>query len=73
MEKHIAGALRDVPWCEKRSVLGEMFDPEVGVYRDGDGFVAYVDSWGGGIRSRIHSSEQAARSDIDRLWEKFYG
>ena len=40
MEKHIAGALRDVPWCEKRSVLGEMFDPEVGVYRDGDGFVA---------------------------------
>lgn len=72
VKKHIAGALREVPWCEQRDA-GEMFPAEVGVYRDGDGFVAYVDAWGGGIRSKLHPDEETARADIDRLWGRFYG
>ena len=72
MMRHIAGALREVPWSEKRD-SGGMFDAEVGVYRDGDGFVAFIYDWGGGIRSRIHPDVETARGDIDRLWERFYG
>lgn len=70
--RHIAGALREVVWSEARD-SGGMFDAEVGVYRDGDGFVAFIDDWGGGIRSRLHPDEKTARADIGRLWDRFYG
>lgn len=71
---YIAGASREVVWREQRDA-GDMFKSEVGVWRDPDGrFRAYVkDGWGGGIQSRPHPDEQAARADISRLWEKFYG
>ena len=70
--RHIAGALREVTWSEHRD-SGGMFDAETGVYRDGDGFVAYISDWGGGIRSKAHPDEESARRDIARLWERFYG
>lgn len=71
--RYIAGATRDVVWSESRDA-GEIFKPEVGVWRDGDGFVAYVSGgWGGGIQSGRHPDEVAARTDIARLWERFYG
>lgn len=72
--RFIAGAQREVVWSEKRDA-GEMFFAEVGVWREPDGrFRAYVSgSWGGGLRSKPHDSDQAARSDTGRLWEKFYG
>ena len=70
----VAGESRDVVFSEKRAA-GGMFKSEVGVWRDPDGrFVAYVtDGWCGGIQSKPHPDEQTARSDIDRLWGKFYG
>lgn len=70
----IAGAARDVVWSEARDA-GGMFSSEVGVWRDPDGrYRAYVkDGWGGGVRSKPFPDEQAARGDIDRLWEHFYG
>ena len=70
----IAGASRDVTWHESRDA-GDMFKSEVGVWRDPDGqFRAYVnDGWGGGMRSKPHPDEPAARADIARLWERFYG
>ena len=71
-QKHIAGALREVVWSEERDA-GDMFKAEVGVYWDGAGFVAYVEAWGGGIRSKAHLDQETARADIARLWEKFYG
>lgn len=71
---YIAGASREVTWSEKRDA-GDMFTSEVGVWRDPDGrFRAYVkDGWGGGVQSRPHPDEETARSDIGRLWDKFYG
>jgi|GraSoiStandDraft_51_1057287.scaffolds.fasta_scaffold968207_2 hypothetical protein len=71
--KIIGGEARDVVWSESRD-NGGMFDSEVGVYRDGDHYRAYVtDSWGAGIRSRQHESESVARGDIERLWDRLYG
>jgi hypothetical protein len=71
--RYVAGAVREVPWHEERDA-GEMFKSEVGVWHDDRGFVAYVkDGWGGGINSGHHPDQQAARHDITRLWEKFYG
>lgn len=70
---YIAGATREIVWRESRDA-GDMFKSEVGVWRDRDGFVAYVkDGWGGGIQSKRHPDETTARADIDRLWERFYG
>lgn len=69
----IAGARRLVVWRETRD-SGGMFDAEVGVWKDGDSFVAYVlDGWGGGVQSGKHPGEAAARGDIDRLWRRYYG
>lgn len=72
--RYIAGAARDVVWSEGRDA-GDMFKPEVGVWRDPDGrFRAYVkDGWGGGIQSKPHPDETTARADIGRLWEHSYG
>ena len=69
----IAGASRDVTWHESRD-CGGMFHAEVGVWKDGTSFVAYVkDEWGGGANSKPHPDEPAARADIGRLWERLYG
>jgi len=70
----IAGETRDVVWSEERDA-GDMFKSEVGVWRDPDGrFRAYVKGgWGGGMRSKPHLDEAAARADVTRLWEEFYG
>ncbi len=70
---YIGGAVREVVWSETRD-SGGMFTAEVGVWREGGKFVAYVkDGWTDGIRSAPHGDEQAARRDVGRLWEKFYG
>lgn len=70
----IAGASREVVWSESRDA-GGMFKSEVGVWRDPDGrFRAYIqDYWAGGMRSKPHPDQAAARADVGRLWEKFYG
>lgn len=61
-----------VVWSEKRDD-GGMFDAEVGVAVSGDRFVAYVmDGWGGGVRC-TRTTEESARAEIDRLWQKLYG
>ena len=73
MKSMIAGAMREVVWSEPRD-CGGMFDAKVGIWRDGDGFIAYVtDGWGGGVRSKRHPDEAAARGDIERLWNRLYG
>lgn len=70
----IAGAVREVVWRESRDA-GDMFDSEVGVWRDPDGrYRAYVTGgWGGGIQSKPHPDEASARADATRLWGRFYG
>ena len=61
-----------VVWSECRDD-GGMFSAEVGVAASGIRFVAYVkDGWGGGGRC-TRDSEEAARAEIDRLWERLYG
>jgi len=73
LRKFVAGQVRDVVFSETRD-CGGMFDAEVGVWRGSQGFTAYVkDGFGGGINSGHHGSEQEARDDIERLWDKFYG
>lgn len=71
-KKLVFGDVREVVWSERRDT-GGMFDAEVGVWRDGPGFVAYVQGeWGGGANSRRHPDEQSARADVDRLWSRYF-
>lgn len=68
----VDGAERDVVWSEERD-NGGMFPSTVGVWREDGRFVAFVqDGWGGGVHSRQHPDEAAAKADIDRLWERLY-
>jgi hypothetical protein len=63
-----------VVWSEERDA-GDMYKAEVGVVRVSDSrFHAFVrGGWGGGLVSKAHPGEAAARADIGRLWEKYYG
>lgn len=60
----------DTVWSESRD-YGGMFDGEVGVCKRGDKFYAYVaDGWGGGA-GKLHLTLEAAKSDIERLWNRY--
>lgn len=53
---------------------GQMFDAELGVYAKAGQYHAYVtDGWGGGIGGPGFLTQDEAKADIPRLFEKFYG
>ena len=59
-------------WSERRDD-GGMFKATVGVARRGDRYAAFVkDGWGGGV-SCTRDTEDAAKAEIERLWERLYG
>lgn len=70
-QRLIGGIFKDVYWTESRD-SGGMFDATVGVYKDDSGYVAYVIDWGTGVHSPPHPTLEAAKADVERLWDRMF-
>lgn len=73
MRKLLFGKERDVvkSWQEDS---GGMFPETCGVFVDGLGYRAFVQTgWGGGAHSKIHDTIELAEADVERLWKKMFG